>query len=342
MSVCYIYFSSTEEKEKKKKPRINKYKKMSATDASLPPIPTEQAFISAITASIQKSQNAGNLQLVKATVFARTDRRGCAYIDCNSSESAAEVVKICQEFPPQFSEESQVDSFFRNRGPLIVAVKAPTNTNPSTSTLLVTYTHQPSNVIVAANNGNDNADAAAAAPEQQDQKQNINSNNNNGNNKNNNASLSIDTTNMTVAPPLYVRCKRFSKIHHIFDFFRAKDIAGHALDCVYCASSKKPYFLVEWGKNVDSFRSCLWLDGISFEGEDVSIKVSTQSAAEYREKKPESLSLAAKRETKIRQREEEDTDLLNGVGAMVPISVLMKANNNVQSGPTVPPNEPTE
>ena len=76
----------------------------------------------------------------------------------------------------------------------------------------------------------------------------------------------------------------------------------------------------------------------------MTIKISTQSAAEYKDKKPESLSLAAKRETKVRQRQDEDAEYLKTSGGFMPISVLMNqkqnnTNNGDDAGPNVPPNK---
>lgn len=288
---------------------------------SLPPIPSQEAFVAALSASIKQQQEEStatdNLNIVKVTVFEKTDRRGSAYVDCSSPEAAQQIVDICRKFPPQFSDESNVDISFKNRCPLVVSIKPSNNNNnaaSSSSTLLVTYTHAAPKLLIADEETNTATTATSTI------------------NNNKNISINVNTAGMTIAPPLYVRCKKFFKIHHIFDFFRANNIAGHAVDCVFCSSSKKPYFLVEWGKNVDSFKACLYLDGMSFNGDDVSIKISTQSAAEYREKKPESLSLAAKRETKIRQRQDEDAEYLKTSGGFMPISVLMN-----QAGSSKPP-----
>ncbi len=127
-----------------------------------------------------------------------------------------------------------------------------------------------------------------------------------------------------------MRCAAFTQLYHVFDFFQEHGVSGRADDCVLVASSKKPYFLLEWGKNTRSFDGCLALDGSMHKGHEVVVKVSQQqTAAEYRAKKPGALSLVAKREAQARQREGEAADAAANV---VPISVL------AMTAPRAPPN----
>ena len=48
-----------------------------------------------------------------------------------------------------------------------------------------------------------------------------------------------------------------------------------------------------------------------------------QTAADYKQKKPEALSLQSNREKKIRQREEEVQEAATNFDGLIPISVLM-------------------
>lgn len=251
-------------------------------------------------------------QIVKVTVIEKGDRRGGAYIDFNSQAAAELAAKACNNVATLSNLE------WWSAKPLAVTVKA-----QNLPKVFAT------NVASSTSGGGGGGAAALSASngtggkQQQQQQQ-------------------PQQSAAAKAPTLFVRCRSFTRIHHVFDFFRDNNVTGHADDCVFVDGSKKPYFLLEWGKNKGSYDASLALDGsVVGGGNDVHIKPSTLSAAEYKTKNPTALSLATKRESgQVRQRNESDDGGGGGgvgeqrpqtreekaevaVAAFVPISLLM-------------------
>jgi hypothetical protein len=273
-------------------------------------IPSSQDFADALSASIaafRQQPHGGDVsvecQIVKVTVVEKGDRRGSAYVDFNSAEAAEFAVKACAAVPAVLTKD------WWKEQPLQVQLKQQLPQEGGASV--------PRQLL---NNAEQKAPAAAAA-----------------------AASSSSTATTTakpaaaLAPTLFVQCRNFNRIHHVFDFFRGHGVTGHADECVFVATSKKPYFLVEWGKNTGSFDASLALDGAMVDGgNEVKIARATQTAADYKSKNPAALSLASKREGgAVRQREEADAKASKTAAAMasfVPLAMMMKQQQQQPKG----------
>lgn len=269
----------------------------------LPPggLPSADLFVAALSSSIaafkeQQSGSGADCQIVNATVIEKGDRRGSAYVDFNSPDAAAFAVAACAAVPTALKAE------FWGEFPLTVFLKG---SHPAPA---------------AARNSGGGAAAAAAADSS------ASAANPQARSK---AAAAGAAAAAALAPTLYIQCKTFTRIHHVFDFLRVHHVTGHADDCIYVASSKRPYFLVDWGKNVGSYEASLVLNGAIVQGgHEVAIKPSTQSSAEYKAKNPSAMSLATKRTEagQIRQRTDSDkkADDEAAVASFVPLSRMVK------------------
>jgi hypothetical protein len=327
----FINFPNVFNLLKKKSVLLYKPTKMSIDSA---PLPKPEDFIAAVSSTLKQLGKSEITSLTNATVLEKGGRRGCCYIDCSSVESATEIVSALENSVVSFLPDSNVDTFWTSKQLIVsqkINIDQETKSRTPTNSILVSYKKDEKPRNSENNNQNQQqivlnvfvapSQPAVSSSQTHQQQQAPSSNSNN-----------------QVAPTLYIRCKKIFKVPHVFDFFRQHNIVGHAEDCVYCSTSKKPYFLVDWGRNTKAYDACLLLDGLSVQGEQVSIKQSNQSAADYKEKKPEVISLQTNREKKIRQRDDEAADL----GAnFLPISVLMnnnnKKNDDDDDGPKKPP-----